>query len=92
MISNRLVSVKIRLFSIIFAGLLFNSGLCNTASARTTGNVLFLYDMVKEDGKWVGESEQRINLGMHGTTGLERLLNFNIGLIRLDEKWKEVLY
>ena len=87
MISARPVSIKIRLLSIILAGLLFSAGLCGTASARMTGNVLFLYDLFEEDGKWSGESEQRVNLGMRGTTGLERLLSFNLGFIRSRKEW-----
>jgi len=83
----KLVSIKIRLLSIIFTGWLVSASLCGTASARITGNFLLLYDLVKEDGKWSRESEQRINLGLRGTTGLERLLSFNLGFIRSRKEW-----
>ena len=78
---------RFRLLSNIFFGCLVGVSLCGTASARITGSFLFLYDLTEEDGKWSGDSEQRINLSMRGATGLERLLGLNLGLIRREGEW-----
>ena len=78
---------RFRLLSNIFFGCLVGISLCGTASARISGNFLFLYDLTEEDGKWSGDSEQRINLSMRGATGLERLLELNLGLIRSRGEW-----
>lgn len=60
--------------------------MCVTTNAQTTGNALFSYYSTKEDGEWVGESEQRINLTMRGRAGLENLLALNLGIMRRDKK------
>ena len=80
-------SIRFRLLSSIFFACLVGVSLCGTASARVTGNFLFLYDLTEEGGKWSGESEQRINLSMRGETALGRLLGLNLGLIRSKGEW-----
>ena len=65
---------------ILFLGLV-GVNLCGTASAKITGNVLFSYDLIKENGKWSGEFEQNINFGMRGRAGLTNLIGLNLGIV-----------
>jgi len=58
-----------------------------TANARVTGNALFAYDAIKENGKWSREFEQNINLDMRGKVGLKNLLGLNFGVVRRGEDW-----
>ena len=78
---------RIRRCYVILLLTLVGINLCGISNAEITGNALFSYDLIKENGEWSGESEQRINLSLRGKAGLERLLGLNVGLIRRSKEW-----
>lgn len=61
--------------------------MCGRANAKVTGNALFSYYLTKENGEWLGEFEQSVNLRMHWDSGLGRLLGVNIGFVGHGKEW-----
>ncbi len=60
--------------------------LCGTVKADITGNASLSYDLIKENGNWFGESEQRVNINMRGRTGLDDIYGLSFGFIRHEGK------
>jgi hypothetical protein len=61
--------------------------LCLATDAEITGNALFSYDLIKEDGEWTGESEQRVNLGMRRMI-FDNPLGITFGFVRYNKKFE----